>query len=108
MLIKSHPVDWYFYFLHVYYLFIPKSPIPAFFLQIVAGASVFFICASVLSFCMKTHPGLRVVCESLKKNITDNDEDECTEPHPYFLIVEHICNAWFTFEIAVRLIVSNF
>lgn len=28
--------------------------------QIVAGISVFFICISVISFCLKTHPGLRV------------------------------------------------
>ncbi|XP_021703144.1 potassium voltage-gated channel protein Shaw-like [Aedes aegypti] len=28
--------------------------------KIVAGISVFFICISVISFCLKTHPGLRV------------------------------------------------
>ncbi|KAG5871063.1 hypothetical protein JTB14_016012 [Gonioctena quinquepunctata] len=37
--------------------------------------------------------------------ITD-PESECTEPLPYFLVVEHLCNAWFTFELSVRLIVS--
>jgi hypothetical protein len=74
-------------------------------LQIVAGASVFFICASVLSFCLKTHRGFRVDCDAVKRNATE--DKDCSEPHPYFLTVEHICNAWFTFEFAVRLIVSR-
>jgi potassium voltage-gated channel Shaw-related subfamily C protein 1 len=73
-------------------------------LQIVAGASVFFICASVLSFCLKTHRGFRVDCDAVKRNATE--DKDCSEPHPYFLTVEHICNAWFTFEFAVRLIVA--
>ncbi|KAJ3644502.1 hypothetical protein Zmor_022227 [Zophobas morio] len=72
--------------------------------KIVAGASVFFICASVLSFCLKTHHGLRVDCDAVRKNMTE--DVNCTDPHPYFLTVEHICNAWFTFEFAVRLIVA--
>ncbi|XP_063916795.1 potassium voltage-gated channel protein Shaw-like isoform X2 [Zophobas morio] len=72
--------------------------------NIVAGASVFFICASVLSFCLKTHHGLRVDCDAVRKNMTE--DVNCTDPHPYFLTVEHICNAWFTFEFAVRLIVA--
>uniref|UniRef100_A0AAR5PJB6 BTB domain-containing protein n=1 Tax=Dendroctonus ponderosae TaxID=77166 RepID=A0AAR5PJB6_DENPD len=67
--------------------------------KIVAGASVFFICASVFSFCLKTHSEMRVKCEN-------NKEPNCTEPHPYFLTVDHFCNAWFTFELSVRLIVS--
>lgn len=72
-------------------------------MQIVAGASVFFICVSVFSFCLKTHPGMRVKCENVKYA-----DDNCTEPHPYFLTVDHFCNAWFTFELSVRLIVSTF
>lgn len=71
-----------------------------YFLQVVAGASVFFICVSVFSFCLKTHPGMRVECENSIKEVN------CTEPHPYFLTVEHFCNAWFTFELSVRFIVS--
>lgn len=91
--------------------------------QIVAGASVFFICVSVLSFCLKTHPGMRLQCKVPTENLTNvtnctgeldcendtrlNDQTDCTEePLPFFLIVEHICNAWFTFELLVRLIVS--
>ncbi|KAJ8915119.1 hypothetical protein NQ315_000371 [Exocentrus adspersus] len=70
--------------------------------KIVAGASVFFICVSVFSFCLKTHPGMRVRCDNALKYVDEN----CTEPHPYFLTVDHFCNAWFTFELSVRLIVA--
>ncbi|XP_044272546.1 potassium voltage-gated channel protein Shaw-like isoform X2 [Tribolium madens] len=72
--------------------------------KIVAGASIFFICASVLCFCLKTHHGFRVDCDQIRKNITE--DVNCTDPHPNFLTVEHICNAWFTFEFVVRLIVA--
>ncbi|XP_045477525.1 potassium voltage-gated channel protein Shaw-like isoform X2 [Harmonia axyridis] len=71
--------------------------------KIVAGASVFFICVSVLSFCAKTHEGLRIECQRKRKT---QDDVHCTEPHPFFNIIEHICNAWFTFELAIRLIVA--
>lgn len=36
-----------------------------------AGISVFFICISVISFCLKTHPGLRVSTE-LPSNILNH------------------------------------
>lgn len=83
--------------------------------QVVAGASVFFICVSVLSFCLKTHPALRSNCDEdetpLGVNLTvysNQTETVCIEePLPIFSTVEHICNAWFTFELAVRLIVSS-
>ncbi|XP_063702622.1 potassium voltage-gated channel protein Shaw-like [Culicoides brevitarsis] len=39
--------------------------------KIVAGISVFFICISVISFCLKTHPGLRVELPPLL-NVTSN------------------------------------
>ncbi|XP_053665493.1 potassium voltage-gated channel protein Shaw-like [Anopheles marshallii] len=39
--------------------------------KIVAGISVFFICISVISFCLKTHPGLRVEIPAIL-NITNN------------------------------------
>ncbi|XP_071052058.1 potassium voltage-gated channel protein Shaw-like isoform X1 [Onthophagus taurus] len=76
--------------------------------NIVAGISVFFICASVLSFCLKTHPGMR-------RNATDcnttsiNDEDyeyDCSTALPIFYYVEHICNAWFIFELLIRFVIS--
>ncbi|ETN61339.1 hypothetical protein AND_007005 [Anopheles darlingi] len=39
--------------------------------KIVAGISVFFICISVISFCLKTHPGLRVEIPAIL-NVTTN------------------------------------
>ncbi|XP_039438720.1 potassium voltage-gated channel protein Shaw-like [Culex pipiens pallens] len=40
--------------------------------KIVAGISVFFICISVISFCLKTHPGLRVELPPALLNISAN------------------------------------
>lgn len=86
-------------------------------LQTVAGASVFFICVSVLSFCLKTHPGMRVSCADRNEtstfvNYTEyttlNYPSNCTEPLSFFNAVDHLCNAWFTFEMIIRLIVSTF
>lgn len=89
-----------------------------------AGASVFFICVSVLSFCLKTHPGMRISCEDARNTTENNDTvsvvncteltssvnstlENCTEPLPFFNTVDHICNAWFTFEMIIRLIVGQ-
>nr|CAH7734534.1 unnamed protein product [Callosobruchus chinensis] len=44
---------------------------------------------------------MRVACRSTKP-----PEENCTEPHPYFHTIDHLCNAWFTFEFSVRLIVA--
>lgn len=63
---------------------------------------------------------MRINCEDTR-NITENEtisivnltelsanfsSDNCTEPLPFFNTVDHICNAWFTFEMIIRLIVS--
>ena len=81
--------------------------------------SVFFIFVSVLSFALKTHPDMRVVISRRNassekhwfRNYTmmrfDAVEFEETEPHVAFFYVEVACNSWFTFELAVRSIVSN-
>ena len=83
--------------------------------QIVAVVSVFFIVVSILSFCLKTHPNMRV---PVIKNITMSRGDanntqtwtlekKRTEPHEAFFYIECACNAWFTFEIIIRFIVSH-
>lgn len=78
----------------------------------VAVISVFFIVVSILSFCLKTHPNLRV---PVIENITvtgANDVQQWTldksrtNPHQAFFFVELVCNVWFTFELLVRFIVS--
>lgn len=71
-----------------------------------------FIVVSILSFCLKTHPHLRVpVINNVTVDITDNVtawtlNKEKTEPHEAFFYIECACNAWFTFEIIIRFIVS--
>lgn len=78
--------------------------------QIVGIISVFFICVSIVSFCLKTHPDMRVPAI---KNITVKtanhgtawtlDKTE-TNAHEFFFYIECICNGWFTFEILVSFI----
>lgn len=80
--------------------------------QIIGIVSVFFICVSILSFCLKTHPNMRV---PIIKNITVNTSHNTTawvldktqtNAHEAFFYIECVCNAWFTFEILVRFIAS--
>lgn len=78
---------------------------------------MFFIFISVLSFALKTHPDMRiptVIREKSEKHWFnnysmrfDNFEYEETEPHAAFFYVEVACNSWFTFELAIRSIVST-
>jgi potassium voltage-gated channel Shaw-related subfamily C protein len=85
--------------------------------QVVAVVSVFFICVSVLSFCLKTHPNMRVpVIRNVTVNVNQDSkglqyswtlDKERTDPHEAFFYLELVCNAWFTFELAVRSVVSS-
>lgn len=74
--------------------------------------SVFFICVSILSFCLKTHPDMKVpVIKTTAVRTANNGTDyfidkEDTDAHVAFFYIECICNAWFTFEILVRFIAS--
>lgn len=79
--------------------------------QLVGIVSVFFICVSIVSFCLKTHPDMRVPAI---KNITVKTANQGTawtldktqtNAHEFFFYIECICNGWFTFEILVS--VSN-
>lgn len=62
---------------------------------------------SILSFCLKTHPDLRV---PILKNVTvrtaNGGKDWVidkvqTNAHVAFFYIECMCNAWFTIEILV-------
>ncbi|KAA0185529.1 hypothetical protein HAZT_HAZT003834 [Hyalella azteca] len=72
--------------------------------------SVFFICVSILSFCLKTHPNMRVPEISNRTvQLPDNTtawtlDKTATKAHQAFFYIECICNTWFTFEIFIRFI----
>ncbi|KAF0301477.1 Potassium voltage-gated channel protein Shaw [Amphibalanus amphitrite] len=80
--------------------------------KIVAVISVFFIVISILSFCLKTHPNMRVpVIDNVTVTGVNNTvhwtlDKNRTNPHKAFFFVELACNMWFTFEIIIRFIVS--
>jgi len=80
--------------------------------QILSFVSVFFVVVSILSFCLKTHPDLRVpVIANETQQLSGNKTvwklaRKPTEPHKSFFYMESVCNAWFAFEILVRMIVS--
>ncbi|KAI3388066.1 hypothetical protein SNEBB_002528 [Seison nebaliae] len=81
--------------------------------RVVAGISVLFIVVSILSFCLKTHPDLRVPQLTNRTFLIDGNntwswkiEKDTTKPHAVFLYIESICNVWFTFEIIIRFIVA--
>ncbi|XP_077540348.1 LOW QUALITY PROTEIN: potassium voltage-gated channel protein Shaw-like [Haemaphysalis longicornis] len=80
--------------------------------KVIGVMSVFFICVSILSFCLKTHPNMRVPAI---KNITVETAENAvawtldkiqTNPHDAFFYIECVCNAWFTFEIIIRFVAS--
>jgi potassium voltage-gated channel Shaw-related subfamily C protein 1 len=82
----------------------------------VAIISVLFILISILSFCLKTHPYMRVPVISNVTVLISNSSSFAnyswtlkkisTEAHPAFLYIEIICNIWFTIEIVIRFLVN--
>ncbi|KAI3388065.1 hypothetical protein SNEBB_002527 [Seison nebaliae] len=95
--------------------------------------SVLFIILSIFSFCLKTHPSLRItnisnvtyfkipspitnVTEYDKSNNKNYSEEQQrigwtiaqnnSVPHDVFLYIEIVCNAWFFFEIIIRLLAA--
>ncbi|CAB3234428.1 unnamed protein product [Arctia plantaginis] len=81
--------------------------------KVIKVISIFFICVSVFSFCLKTHPGLRVYPSGIyvPANTTDPDilndiRPDNGRPHAAFFYIELVCNVWFTIELLVRSVVS--
>ncbi|XP_045604727.2 potassium voltage-gated channel protein Shaw [Procambarus clarkii] len=92
------------------------EPYSSWMAKVIAMLSVFFIVVSILSFCLKTHPNMRVpvivnvTVSGLSKNGTNVTywylNKDRTDPHDAFFYVEAACNAWFTFEILMRFTVT--
>ena len=70
---------------------------------------------SITSFCLKTHPDLRIPqISNIAVNLTNelnsstvwSLQKDRTVPHIGFFYVECICNVWFTVEIIVRFLVT--
>lgn len=77
--------------------------------QIIGIISVFFICVSIISFCLKTHPDMRVpnirnvTVKTANQSSAWALEKTQTNAHVAFFYIECVCNAWFTFEIMVNM-----
>lgn len=100
--------------------------------QLLAAVSVFFIFISITSFCLKTHPAMRVPTVSVHSAAAAATSCPCgvnttgvgpgapprprprpptvtrrrDEPHAAFFYVDSVCNAWFAVEVVVRLATS--
>uniref|UniRef100_A0A1I7XJ45 Ion_trans domain-containing protein n=1 Tax=Heterorhabditis bacteriophora TaxID=37862 RepID=A0A1I7XJ45_HETBA len=85
--------------------------------KVIAIISVFFLITAILVFCLKTHPGLRISEITTVGNISRDVRSSShfkyrpapltidktnSKAHPGFMMVETICNIWFTIEIIVR------
>ena len=76
--------------------------------QGVGIVSVFFICASIVIFCLKTHPNMRLpVIHNVSVATSANSsawtlDKHGTNAHEAFFYLECLCNAWFTFELMIR------
>lgn len=81
--------------------------------KLIAIISVFFIFVSTASFCIKTHPSMRVpiirnqtIYNHELKPIGWTLDKYKTETLSAFFYIECVCNIWFLFEIVIRFIVS--
>ncbi|WKY12269.1 hypothetical protein Q1695_003668 [Nippostrongylus brasiliensis] len=85
--------------------------------KVIAIISVFFLITAILVFCLKTHPGLRIseiasignlsrearAANHYKYRPTTLTVDKTnSKAHPGFMMVETLCNIWFTIEILAR------
>lgn len=86
----------------------PLKNVSDLFLQIVGIISVFFICVSIVSFCLKTHPDMRV---PVIRNITVKTADgryawtldkQQTNPHLFFFYIGKVFFRDDNFDISNR------
>lgn len=98
------------------------EPYSSWLAKLIAVVSVFFIFASTASFCVKTHPNMRVpVIERQQARYLANAnqtgsqpiwrqefwlDKRRTETYTAFFYVECACNVWFFFELLTRFLVA--
>ncbi|CAJ0960183.1 unnamed protein product, partial [Mesorhabditis belari] len=73
----------------------------------IGAASIIFVIASIVSFCLKTHPSLRIptlIVSQINTSMPTLVSKVVTRPHPYFFYVELMCNMWFSAEFLLRLL----
>ncbi|VDM54464.1 unnamed protein product [Angiostrongylus costaricensis] len=104
---QGNRTKWMYYKPKIWSLF--DEPYSSRSAKIIAGISVWFIFVSILSFCLKTHPRLRIpIIDASNKTfhglVIVAVTRQATEPHVMFGQIEFICNIWFTLEIIVRFI----
>ncbi|KAM3719460.1 Potassium voltage-gated channel protein Shaw [Dirofilaria immitis] len=79
-------------------------------LQVISVVSVFFVITSIICFCLKTHPDLRIpdIDIELRNGSTHTlfVTKIATRAHPAFFYIEFISNIWFTMELLIRFIFS--
>uniref|UniRef100_A0AC35U620 BTB domain-containing protein n=1 Tax=Rhabditophanes sp. KR3021 TaxID=114890 RepID=A0AC35U620_9BILA len=73
--------------------------------------SILFVVVSIICFCMKTHPYMRVPeitlnASEFNHNPFDISKKSTSRAHPYFFYIEFVCNIWFTVELTCRLLFS--
>ncbi|VDO39275.1 unnamed protein product [Onchocerca flexuosa] len=75
-------------------------------LQVISVISVFFVITSIICFCLKTHPDLRIPdIDTEIKNTSTHAlfiTKTTTRAHPAFFYIEFVSNIWFTVELFVR------
>ncbi|VDO95039.1 unnamed protein product [Soboliphyme baturini] len=89
------------------------EPWSSIYAKVISVVAVFFICLSIFSFCIKTHPGFQVpVMRSVYKNSSSTSTDAAHDGtqvevisiynQNVFFYVELISNIWFTAEFLIR------
>ncbi|EFO27391.1 hypothetical protein LOAG_01085 [Loa loa] len=74
--------------------------------EVISVTSIFFVVTSIICFCLKTHPNLRIpdIDIELRNGSTYAllVTKVATRPHPAFFYIEFISNIWFTIELFIR------
>ncbi|VDK82360.1 unnamed protein product [Litomosoides sigmodontis] len=73
---------------------------------VISAISVFFVITSIICFCLKTHPNLRIPDIDIEVANSSTDglfiRKTATRAHPTFFYIEFVSNMWFTMELLIR------